>query len=195
MYMSLRTGRRGLAATALALLLASGAVACGGEDKPAAGDKAGEQPATSQNSAEDKSDPGSGDPGGSSGDDDGVAYAACMRKNGVDVPDPQPGEQPRVPDDVAQSLLKKAEKACGAAPGTSRQAGGGEFADDPKLEQLSLRNQKCLRDNGYTAPDSKDRRMQPKLPGEDPVLDRAQAACKKIGDELTEYLKKVMGEK
>ncbi|MFC8093552.1 hypothetical protein [Streptomyces sp. NPDC057301] len=194
MYTSFRTGRRSLAAVTMAVLLASGAVACGGEDKPVADDKVKEQPGTSQNSGAGAGDADSGDAGSSSGNDDGVTYAACMRKNGVDVPDPQPGEQPRLPDDVARSLLKKAEKACGEAPGNSLQAGGGEFADDPKLEQLTLRNQKCLRENGYTVPDSKEA-MQPKLPGEDPVLDRALAACKKSGDELTEYLKKVMGEK
>ncbi|MEU7501760.1 hypothetical protein AB0B52_32845 [Streptomyces griseofuscus] len=186
MYMSLHTSRRGLAATALALLLASGTAACGGDNKPAAGDQANGQHATSQ----DKSGPGSGS---TSGDDKGVAFAACMRKNGVDVSDPQPGEQLRIPDDVAKPLLQKAEKVCGK-PGDSHPAGGGEFTNDPKLEQLSLKNQQCLRANGYTAPDSKGA-AAPKLPGEDPVLDRAQAACKKTGDELADYVKKVMGEK
>ncbi|MFF4983961.1 hypothetical protein ACFY3O_28440 [Streptomyces sp. NPDC001046] len=197
MYMSLRTGRRSLAAVTLALLLASGTVACGGEDTPAAADKADQQPAD-QNAAEDQSDPGTDSTdstGGSSGDDDGVAYASCMRQNGVDVPDPQPGEQPQIPDGIARSLLKKAEKACGKAPGSPQQAGGGEFANDPKLEQLGLANQKCLRENGYTVPEPNKDAVKPKAPGEDPVFDRASAACKKTGDELSEYLEKIMGEK
>ncbi|MFF4935237.1 hypothetical protein ACFY2H_41355 [Streptomyces griseofuscus] len=184
MHKSLRNGRRGLAATALALLLASGAVACGGENK------ANEQPAASHSSAEDKGDSASG----STGNDDGVTYTACMRKNGVDVPDPQPGKQVRLPDDVAPSLLKKAEKACGKAPGGAQSSSSGELANDPKLEQLTLKNQECMREHGYTAPDSKGG-MKPSLPGQNPVFDRAQAACKRTGDALSDYVKKTMGEK
>ncbi|MFF6981331.1 hypothetical protein ACFZAV_27385 [Streptomyces sp. NPDC008343] len=189
MNMSLRTGRRSLAATAVALLLASGAVACSGDGKPAADDKVTEQSATSQDSAA-----GTSADNGSSGDDDGVAYAACMRKNGVDVADPKPGDPPQLPEGVAQSLLEKAEQKCGKPPGTSSQAGGGEFADDPKLEELSIKNMKCLRENGYEVPDSKSA-QKPKLEGEDPVLDRAKKACKASGDALTEYIRKIMGDR
>ncbi|MFQ3560404.1 hypothetical protein QZN11_26955 [Streptomyces gramineus] len=192
MYMPLRIRRRSLSAVTLALLLASGAVACGGGDESAA-DKAKGQSDTSQKSASGASDDGADDSGGSS-DDDGVAFATCMRKNGVDVPDPRPGEQPRIPDDVARSLVEKAEKACGKAPGSSQQSGGGEFANDPKLEDLALKNTKCLREHGYTAQNTGGGAAAA-LPGQNPVFDRAKAACKKTGDELTNYINKVMGKK
>ncbi|MET9670294.1 hypothetical protein ABZY19_33865 [Streptomyces sp. NPDC006475] len=194
MNSSVRTWRRGLATSAAVLLLGVGAVACGGDDKPAADDKA-----VGSTAADEKAVEGPGADQNTGGDDsatgsEGVTYAACMRRNGVDVADPEPGEQPRLPKGVAQSLLDKAEKKCGEAPGSQQQAGGGEFANDPRLEELTLRNQKCMRENGYEIPETKKDGMMPKAPGEDPVLDRAQKACEATtGKALREYIHKVTG--
>ncbi|MFJ4966689.1 hypothetical protein ACIP6P_30270 [Streptomyces sp. NPDC088729] len=199
MNSSVHVWRRGLAATAAVLLLGTGAVACGGDDKPAA------KESTSVNTGAGAGDDGSRDTGASGGgsedtgtgggsaDGEGVAYAACMRANGVDVPDPAAGESPRLPKDVAQALLDKAEKECGDTPG-SRMAGSGGLSGDPRLEALSLANQKCLRENGYEMPESKGE-MQPSRPGENPVLDRAQKACKAAGDALSDYLDQKLGTK
>ncbi|MFD5099368.1 hypothetical protein [Streptomyces albidochromogenes] len=179
--------RRSLSATAAVLLLATGAAACGGEDKTAASDSpsastGGDDGAPQDTSTSDQQA------------DDGVKYAACMRKNGIDVADPAPGENPQLPEGVAQSLLKKAEKECGE-PAGSQQAGSGGLAGDPKLEELALADQKCLRENGYEMPEKKEGEVTPALPGENPVFDRAKAACKKTGDALKDYLDKKLGAK
>jgi hypothetical protein len=189
MKSSVPAWRRGLAAAAIVLLLGTGAAACGGEDKPAANDSTSADAGTDASTSQDTG----ADDGPS--DDAGVKWAACMRENGIDVADPAPGENPELPQGIAQSLLEKAEKECGELPG-SQQAGSGGLADDPKLEELALANQKCLRENGYEVPSNdNDEPMKPALPGENPVFDRANAACKKTGDALQDYTDKMLGTK
>ncbi|AWW43189.1 hypothetical protein [Streptomyces cadmiisoli] len=197
MNSSVRAWRRGLATTAAVLLLGTGAVACGGDDKPAANESSAADAGSNDDGAGGANAGAADDTGddGASGNSDGVKYAACMRENGVDVADPKPGEQPQVPEGVARSVLDKAEEKCGDAPG-GQEAGSGGLADDPKLEELSLANQKCLRENGYEVPETKEGQGgAPKMPGEDPVLDRAMAACKATGDALKDYIERKMGQK
>ncbi|MEV8434677.1 hypothetical protein PGH47_42635 (plasmid) [Streptomyces sp. HUAS 31] len=195
MNSSVRAWRRGMATTAAVLLLATGAVACGGDERPAAKESTAAGTGDEDRATGDSGTGGAADTGdgASSKDQDGVRYAACMRSNGVDVADPKPGEAPVPPAGVDRSVLDKAEQKCGRPPG-GQQAGTGGLAADPKLEELSLKNQKCLRENGYEVSDSKSQGA-PQLPGENPVLDRAQEACKEIGQALEDYVNKAVGKK
>ncbi|MFC8096762.1 hypothetical protein [Streptomyces sp. NPDC057301] len=174
MNSSIHAWRRGLATAAAVLLLGAGAGACGDEKSPANGSAAGGDKDTAENR-------------------DGVAYAACMRKNGVEVADPKPGEAPELPRGVPQSVLDKAEKKCGKGAGSSDMAGSlGELADDPEFERLSLEYNKCLRENGYELPEKKEsgEGSVAVAPGDDPVFQRASKACKKRAEALENYMKK-----
>ncbi|MEU9704486.1 hypothetical protein [Streptomyces sp. NPDC047981] len=191
MESSVHRWRRGLVAAAAALLLGTGAVACAGNAEPTT-----TQDTPQADGPTETTGSGTQTDTGTAVEDDGVIYAACMRKNGVDVADPKPGEAPRLPEQVSESVLDKAEKECGKAPGAQQQqAGSGGLASDEKYQELALREQQCLRENGYVVPETTETAQMPKMPGEDPVLDRAIAACKETGDALREYLDKVMGEK
>ncbi|MEU6019648.1 hypothetical protein ABZ826_38570 [Streptomyces sp. NPDC047515] len=146
---------RGLAAGAVALVLGTTAAACGGhQDKSAGG-------------------------GGSADAATGVKYAACMRKQGVQVEDPKPGDVPRIPEGVSQDLLNKAAKVCGQASGSAAgRAGDGGQAQDPKVQALSLELQKCMRDNGWTAP--QEQNGSASIDAGDPAYRQARKACESI---------------
>ncbi|MFE4366997.1 hypothetical protein ACFRMN_01860 [Streptomyces sp. NPDC056835] len=117
-----------------------------------------------------------------------------MRKNGVDVADPEPGGVPQLPTGVPRSVLDKAKKECGEAPGSQARAGGGEFKDDPKFQELFLKNQKCLRENGWEMkkPKGDNIAVTPEL--NNPVLNKAKKACKPTGKALDDYVEGVMGQ-
>nr|BFE81835.1 hypothetical protein GCM10020093_044360 [Planobispora longispora] len=48
-----------------------------------------------------------------SAQEDGVKYAQCMRENGIDMPDPEPGgERVKIAGKVDKNKFDKAHKAC-----------------------------------------------------------------------------------
>ncbi|MCP3759597.1 hypothetical protein [Streptomyces sp. TBY4] len=92
----------------------------------------------------------SGGSGGGTDADNALKLRKCLRDNGVDAPDPKPGEDPRgmtLGAGADQEALKKAMEKCGmSAPG-----GGGEI---PQAEKdKALKQAKCMRDNGFDMPD------------------------------------------
>ncbi|MEV1121485.1 hypothetical protein AB0I91_41055 [Actinosynnema sp. NPDC049800] len=78
-------------------------------------------------------------------------FAKCMRDNGVDVPDPEPGGKPggfgKV--DRTDPDFERAREAC-----RELLPGGGDLSkvDPDKLDQLRVFSQ-CMRDNGIDLPD------------------------------------------
>ena len=74
-------------------------------------------------------------------------YAACMRENGVDVPDPDPATgMVLIEPGLDQDRLAEANEACAdLAPGLTGPDGGGP--DPAQLEQ-SRRFAECMRANG-----------------------------------------------
>ncbi|MET9854672.1 hypothetical protein ABZY57_17215 [Streptomyces sp. NPDC006450] len=92
---------------------------------------------------------GSGGGGGADADN-ALKMRKCLRENGVDMPDPKPGEDPRgmtLGAGTDQEVLKKAMDTCGMkGPGS-----GGEI---PQAEKdKALKQAKCMRDNGFDMPD------------------------------------------
>lgn len=95
--------------------------------------------------------------GGSKGTDGGSAqeqeqvddeearrqFAECMRENGIDMPDPQPGERPMMQLKGDRGKVEAAMKAC-----RKLLPNGGEF--QPSAEDLESMRQmaKCMRENG-----------------------------------------------
>ena len=83
----------------------------------------------------------------------GLRFARCMRENGVDVPDPEPGTGGRmgIPLDggVDVEAVQEARKACEEfAP-----AGTGPGAVDPEVQDRMRDFAKCMRENGVDVPD------------------------------------------
>ncbi|MFZ3471030.1 hypothetical protein ACODT3_21470 [Streptomyces sp. 4.24] len=96
---------------------------------------------------------GNGDKGGSSSGadaDNALKMRKCLRDNGIDAPDPKPGEDPRgmtLGAGEDQEALQKAMEKCGMkGPGS-----GGEMSQAEKDKALA--QAKCMRDNGFDMPD------------------------------------------
>ncbi|WP_330331910.1 hypothetical protein OHS33_20790 [Streptomyces sp. NBC_00536] len=95
---------------------------------------------------------GGGKDGGNGGADADKALKTrkCLRDNGIDAPDPKPGEDPRGMTLGAGSdpeATKKAFEKCGLqAPGS-----GGEVPQATKDQ--ALKTAKCMRDHGFDMKD------------------------------------------
>ncbi|MER5731640.1 hypothetical protein ABT084_25460 [Streptomyces sp. NPDC002138] len=99
---------------------------------------------------------GAGGAGGAGGGGDGadldkaLKTRKCLRENGVDAPDPKPGEDPRgmtVGAGGDAEAMKKAFEKCGMeVPGS----GGGVSQE---IKDQALKSAKCMRDHGFDVPD------------------------------------------
>ncbi|CAM5479527.1 hypothetical protein SAVIM338S_03258 [Streptomyces avidinii] len=82
--------------------------------------------------------------------DNALKLRKCLRDNGVDAPDPKPGEDPRgmtLGAGADQEAMQKAMEKCGMkGPGS-----GGEISQAEKDKALA--QAKCMRDNGFDMPD------------------------------------------
>ncbi len=166
--------------------------ACGGEDD---GDGAAVASVPDESTA--SSDAGTGTATGPAGDGTGedvspkerqeamLAFARCMRKNGVDMKDPKPGEGLALRVDKGQE--KKTEKAQKACQPILRNAIGEPSAEErAAMEQSMLEFARCMREHGVQIADPKPgegiRVGGPgtKIDPEDPTFKKAQKACESI---------------
>jgi hypothetical protein len=195
-------GRRGwwfLAACAVGLLVLL-LVACGGGES-----NDGVASASEDGSGSD--DASGGDDSGDDSSDDGSAsdseealldWVACMRDEGVDVPDPQVDADGNLTfglglggggggggggGQVDPEALQDAMEVCGEIP---QSAFGGEQPDQTEVQDTLLEFAQCMRENGYDMPD-------PDFSGEggltsafgdidtnDPAFQEAAEACEDI---------------
>lgn len=122
--------------------------------------------------------------GGGSGeelsrDEMGVKFAQCMRENGVDMADPEPGKgiQLKVGPETSQETVQAALEACREF--NPQENGSGQA--DPEREAAFREYAQCMRDNGVEAfpdpePGSPGMRITPEV-GEDPDFQTAEQAC------------------
>jgi len=124
---------------------------------------------------------GSGSGGGgesASREEARLEFAECMRGHGVEMEDPQPGQNITVEDD--DPTTKKALAACDGKLGNGQELSAGE---DEELQEGALAFAQCMRDEGIDMGD-------PKFPGkgkflldidgldtESPAFEAAQEAC------------------
>lgn len=167
--------RRYVAVAAAALALLAGACGGGGDDESAGvasidGEQAGSKTKRG----------GTRDP-----EEAALAYAKCMRANGVDVPDPdangmfpiEPGTP--LPD---QAAMERGDQACRA----EREAMQGSIGEpDRDFQDKALAMSRCLREHGIDVPDptlSDDGRASLELDPDQmdrPEFKQAQETCRK----------------
>jgi hypothetical protein len=164
--------------------------ACGGEEGGA-----GAAVPSVQDTSTASSDAGTGTADAGTGTDEDVspkerqeamlAFARCMRKNGVDMEDPKPGEGLALRVEKGQE--KKMEKAQKACQPILRNAIGEPSAEERKaMEDSMLEFARCMREHGVQIADPKPgegiRVGGPgtKIDPEDPTFQKAQKACEGI---------------
>lgn len=153
-----RAGRRWKArAAAMVMGLALLSAACGGssgtsEPKVATlGDTAGAEAAG--DGAHEESSGGEKDP-----EKAALAFARCMRQNGVDVPDPQTGGNGMVlmkPGDGPTPSDEKMREAAEKCDHLMKEAGPAQLSpeDQSRLQDAMVSFARCMRDNGVDVPD------------------------------------------
>jgi hypothetical protein len=121
-----------------------------------------------------------------------LAYAQCMREQGIDMPDPQPGQrgiQLRAPKGVTPEEMEEAEAACRKH---LDEIEGPELSDEQQKEfqEAALEHARCMREHGIDMPDptfGEDGRAQIRIrrgdgasgpDPDDPEFKAAQEACR-----------------
>jgi hypothetical protein len=110
---------------------------------------------------------------GASGDQQqrALEWAKCMRGNGLDVPDPQPGQGLPLPGDPNDPKIQQAIAAC-----KQYQPAPNINADDPAVKQQMADYAKCMREHGVDMQDPGAGLV--KLPDmSDPKVAQANQAC------------------
>ncbi|MBC9719580.1 hypothetical protein H9Y04_44560 [Streptomyces sp. TRM66268-LWL] len=115
----------------------------------------------------------------SGGKDEGLQYASCLRDQGVDVPDPKPGDQAvtQIPDGVPRAKAEAAIKACQKyAPQTHTKE------EHEQFQKEALELAKCYRKNGVEVDDPKNGVfIPPQGTAQDtPAFKKATEACKEF---------------
>lgn len=167
--------------------------ACGGDDGPdeAVPSAGGEDAAGDEESAASEQEQ----------EQELLDWVACMREQGIDVPDPEvdadgnmrmPGIQ--VTGDGSGPSPEEAQEVCGDIPPPPG-GGGGQRADSSELEDAALEYAQCMRDHGIDMPDPEvdgGRVLMGGGPGggggsggggniqDDPAFQEAQDACQDI---------------
>ena len=135
-----------LAGLALALLLCLSA-ACGSDS---GGDSDDSLPdvAGASSDAPEGDDEADLDP-----DDAMLKFAQCMREQGVDMPDPEPGGGIRINGEgMSQEQMEAAQAACQKWMDMAEpEDGGRELTEEEKQSFLDMAQ--CMRDRGYNFPD------------------------------------------
>ncbi|MFG2879547.1 hypothetical protein ACGFYU_31830 [Streptomyces sp. NPDC048337] len=110
--------------------------------------------------------------------DDALKLRKCLRENGIDAPDPAPGQDPRglaLGGDVDQGKLQEAMKTCGA------QGPGGGNGITQEQKDLALKQAQCMRANGVNVkdPEFRDNGMTPmEVPkGQEKAFEEAMKKC------------------
>lgn len=148
------------------------------------------------------SDGGNGEPGAGDASHDpdsaALAWAKCMRENGVDIPDPKPqddGEGGNVAlapglggpmPGVDEQAFAAAKKACAEHAEEMGGVDAGGFTEEDKQRMVDFA--RCMREQGVDMPDpdfdNSDGEMGVEIDPNDPKFQAALKVCKKFSAEL-----------
>jgi hypothetical protein len=95
-----------------------------------------------------------GDNAQASFDDAQLEFAQCMRENGVDVPDPEPGEggiNISIPEGVNPDTVEAAQEEC--EPIIRDAIPEGERPDPSEVRDQATKFAQCMREHGVDIPD------------------------------------------
>ncbi|GAA3130769.1 hypothetical protein GCM10010466_21760 [Planomonospora alba] len=110
-------------------------------------------------------------------DERNLRFAQCMRENGVDMPDPRPGEPVMLRIRKGQeAAVEKARQACKQYAPV-----GGTGADRSRNAERMREIARCMRDNGvpdFPDPDPEGRIKVGKGVTDDPDFPAAEAKCR-----------------
>ena len=160
--------RGGMTVLPLMLVLALGGCSTGDGGQVASAGSAGQDGGSENDSAD------------LSREERAAMYAECMRENGVDMPDPEPGKgiQLKLGPGTDRETVDEAMEACHEY--SPQGTGGG----NPKMLEAAQRFAECMRENGVEDfpdpdPDQPGIRINP---GEqdDPDFPNAQATCQDV---------------
>ncbi|HEX6683123.1 MAG TPA: hypothetical protein VF062_10025 [Candidatus Limnocylindrales bacterium] len=110
----------------------------------------------------------------------GLKYAQCMRENGINMPDPEPGKPGIVRFDTSMGSPEKIRAAQEACREFAPSSGQGGQVDPARAEQLRKFAQ-CMRDNGvekFPDPEGGMMRMNQDV-ANDPDFNAAREKCSK----------------
>jgi hypothetical protein len=111
-----------------------------------------------------------------------IKFTQCLRENGLNVPDPEPGKGPMLKFDKNSGVSREqVEKAMEACREFNPQA---ESGPNPQQEENGRKYAECMRKNGVEKfPDPKPGQrgimIGPEV-GDDPDFQKAQEACQSI---------------
>jgi hypothetical protein len=164
--MRLRT-RGALAAAPLVLALALTACGSDGDDPQVATANNGKQAGASAGPSMDP-------------EEMAIKYVECMRKNGIDMPDPVDGRIQLQLKKGQQQTMEKAQQACRKYDPQQN----GSASSDPQQEERMRKFAECMRQNGVEKfPDPQPGQRGIKITGEvgqDPDLQKAQQQCQDL---------------
>jgi hypothetical protein len=143
---------------------------------------------------------GGANAGGQSDDSKQLAFAACLRKNGIDAPDPQRGangevrSQIRVPKGIPPQRMEQIQKDCMRTSGFHPKPPS--KAEQARFMAQALKFSRCMRAHGVDIPDpqpgnggivvqqraggraSNTGKLAPDV--NNPAFKRAQTACQSL---------------
>jgi hypothetical protein len=160
--------------TAIALLALTG---CGGE--PESSQVASGSSSSSPSASSSSSSSGTEN---LSQDEKGVKFAQCLREHGLDIADPEPGKGIQLKFGPESGLSR--EQVDKAMEDCRKYSPQGDGAPNPQQEENGRKFAACMRENGVEKfPDPKPGQrgiMIDQETGQDPDLEKAQAACQSI---------------
>ncbi|MFD7789376.1 hypothetical protein ACFV4Q_40825 [Streptomyces nojiriensis] len=111
--------------------------------------------------------------------DNAVKMRQCLREHGIDVPDPEPGQDPRgmtLGGDADPQKMQEAMKACGTSTGSGAGKEPTQEEKDKELEWI-----RCMRENGIALKDPEyngGMRSATEIPkGQEKAFEEAQKKC------------------
>jgi hypothetical protein len=146
---------------------------------------------------------GGGDSNAASGDDRArfreaaLDFAECMRRHGVDVPDPSPGSGGGITfaapaGGVDDPAVQRAQQACNKHLAKVRPP---ELSEEQQREfrEQALKHARCMREHGIDMPDptfgengTVQQRIEEDIAPTDPRFQRAAKACERFGPRFEE---------
>ncbi|KAA1428767.1 hypothetical protein [Nocardioides antri] len=146
-----------------------------------------------------KGEPGAGDPA-QDPDAAALAWAKCMRENGVDIPDPKPADDGKGGDvglapglggpmpGVDAEAFAAAKEACAEHAEGMGGVDGGGFTEEDKQRMVDFA--RCMREHGVDMPDPDfdggDGEMGVEIDPNDSDFEAAQEACREFSFEETQ---------